>query len=127
MVADLAQKPEARHQGAAVVGEAVGGVELFHLPDQAVDQALAAAAVGNGQTGRGAQQGGKVHVGRAADQLNAELIRLADLLKARESVHAEVAALGGEVEPGGVGGRRLGHGNSQSGVNFMSKYRIVYR
>ena len=42
------------------------------------------------------------HVGRATDQLNAELIRLADLLKARESVHTEVAALGGEVEPGRI-------------------------
>ena len=52
------------------------------------------------------------HVGRATDQINAELIRLADLLKARESVHAEVAALGGEVEPEGIGGKHLGHGNS---------------
>lgn len=39
-----------------------------------------------------------VHVGRAADQLNAELIRLAGLLKTREGIRAEVAALGGEVE-----------------------------
>lgn len=53
-----------------------------------------------------------VHVGRAADQLNAELIRLAGLLKTRESVHAEVIAPGGEVEPEGVGGKHLGHGNS---------------
>ena len=77
-----------------------------------MDQAFAAAAVGNGKAARSAQQGGKVHVGRAADQLNAELIRLTDLLKTREGIHAEVTALGGEVEPGGIGGKHLGHGNS---------------
>ncbi len=62
----------------------------------------------------GCPAGGEVHFGRRADQFDAVLIGLADFFNAGKSVHAEVPALSGEIELGGVGGGDLGHGNSRA-------------
>lgn len=70
---------------------------------------------GNG-AGRRPRQG---YIGRAADQLNAKLTRFADPPKKQEGVYVQLTAGVSEVEPGDIGGGRLGYGNPQSGVIFM--------
>lgn len=57
VVANLPQKPKARHNAATVVGKAIGRVQLFHMANKAMDEALFTAAVGNAEAAQCAEQG----------------------------------------------------------------------
>ena len=86
MIADLAHKPDPGHQGAAVMGEFVAGVQLLHGPDFPVHQPFFAAPVFDREQGHDAEQFVAVDIGTGADQFDAELEGFAHLFPAGKGV-----------------------------------------
>jgi hypothetical protein len=87
-------------------------MQLFHLANNAMHQALLAAPIRNGEQSFLTQKAGKIQIAVPANQFNGKLIRQADLFRPGKRINREPIKLGlpgayAELKPGLVGGESV--------------------